>query len=200
MPITRSLNTKMEPFPELDPIEEVKVASLDDPIEPNIKDDAQPFIDEEEDDHIPDPLDELLESPKPSIELKPLPSGLRYAFLNNDQDSPVIISNRLSQEESLRLIIILEKHHFAFGYSLQDLKGISLVLCTHCSPTDRDCTPSREPQRRLNNAMRKVVKKEVLKLLHVGIIYPVPHSEWVSPVQVVPMKEGMTAVKNEKMK
>ena len=46
--------------------------------------------------------------------------------------------------------------------------------------------------------MREVVKKEVLKLLHVGIIYPVPHSEWVSHVQVVPKKGGMIVVKNEK--
>jgi hypothetical protein len=46
--------------------------------------------------------------------------------------------------------------------------------------------------------MREVVKKEVLKLLHARIIYPVPHSEWVSLVQVVPKKEGMTVVKNEK--
>jgi hypothetical protein len=46
--------------------------------------------------------------------------------------------------------------------------------------------------------MREVVKKEVLKLLHARIIYPVPHSEWVSPVQVVPKKRGMTVVKNEK--
>jgi hypothetical protein len=96
MPITRSLNTKIEPLPESDPIEEVNVASLDDLIEPNIEDDAQPFIDEKEDDPVPDPLDELLESPNPSIELKPLSSGFRYAFLNNDQDSPVIISNKLS--------------------------------------------------------------------------------------------------------
>jgi hypothetical protein len=38
----------------------------------------------------------------------------------------------------------------------------------------------------------------VLKLLHAGIIYHVPYSEWVSPVQVVPKKEGMTVVRNEK--
>jgi hypothetical protein len=58
--------------------------------------------------------------------------------------------------------------------------------------------PSREPQRRLNNAMREVVKKEVLKLLHARVIYPVPYSEWVSPVQVVPKKGGMMAVENSK--
>jgi hypothetical protein len=46
--------------------------------------------------------------------------------------------------------------------------------------------------------MREVVKKEVLKLLHAGIIYPMPHSEWVSHVHVVPKKGGMTVVKNEK--
>lgn len=46
--------------------------------------------------------------------------------------------------------------------------------------------------------MRDVVKKEVLKLLHARIIYPVTHSEWVSPVQVVPKKGGMTVVKNNK--
>ncbi|WVZ76132.1 hypothetical protein U9M48_024130 [Paspalum notatum var. saurae] len=57
--------------------------------------------------------------------------------------------------------------------------------------------PTREPQRRLNEAMREVVKKEVLKLLHAGIIYPVQDSEWVSPVQVVPKKGEMTVVKNQ---
>jgi hypothetical protein len=46
--------------------------------------------------------------------------------------------------------------------------------------------------------MREVVKKEVLKLLHAKIIYPVPHSEWVSPAQAVPKKGGMTIVKNKK--
>jgi len=46
--------------------------------------------------------------------------------------------------------------------------------------------------------MREVVKKEVLKLLHAGIIYLVSYSEWVSPIQVVPKKEGMTVVPNDK--
>ena len=45
--------------------------------------------------------------------------------------------------------------------------------------------------------MREVVKKEVLKLLHTSIIYPIPNSEWVSPVQVVLKKGGMTVVKND---
>ena len=41
-----------------------------------------------------------------------------------------------------------------------------------------------------------VVKKEVSKLLAAGIIYPISDSKWVSPVQVVPKKTGITVVKN----
>jgi hypothetical protein len=46
--------------------------------------------------------------------------------------------------------------------------------------------------------MKEVVKKEVLKLLDAGIIYPVSDSKWVSPTQVVPKKSGVTVVENEK--
>jgi hypothetical protein len=72
IPITHSLNVETEPIPKEDPIEEVMVASLDDLIEPNLEDDAQFFIEEEDENPIePEPLDELLEPPKPTIELKP---------------------------------------------------------------------------------------------------------------------------------
>ena len=45
--------------------------------------------------------------------------------------------------------------------------------------------------------MKDVVKNEVIKLLDAGIIYPISDSKWVSPMQVVPKKSGMTVVKNE---
>jgi hypothetical protein len=118
--------------------------------------------------------------------------------LNNNLETPVIISDKLSQEETYRLVTVLERHRSAIGYSIHDLIGISPILYTHRIPTDPDISPTREPQRRLNNAMREIVKKEVLKLYQARIIYPVPHSEWVSPVQVVPKKGGMTVVTNEK--
>ena len=37
----------------------------------------------------------------------------------------------------------------------------------------------------------------MLKLLDAGIIYPISDSVWVSPVQVVPKKGGITAIKND---
>lgn len=46
--------------------------------------------------------------------------------------------------------------------------------------------------------MKEVVKKEVIKLLDAGITYPISDSSWVSSVQVVPKKSGMTIVENDK--
>jgi hypothetical protein len=130
------------------------------------------------------------------VELKQLPLGLQYVFLNDDYETPVIISDKLSNDETRRLIATLEKYRSVISYSLKDLKGIS--LCTHRIPMEQDHKPVHEHQRRLNNVIREVVKKEVLKLLKVEVIYPISDNEWVSPVQVVPKKGGMAIIRNEK--
>ena len=57
--------------------------------------------------------------------------------------------------------------------------------------------PSMEAQRRLNPTMKEVVRKEVLKWLDTGVIYPISDSAWVSPVQVVPKKGGTTVKRTE---
>jgi hypothetical protein len=77
----------------------------------------------------------------------------------------VIINDQLTQEETHKLITILEQHRSAFGYSLKDLKGISLALCTHRISTHPDVLPSKEPQRRLNSSMRELVKKRSYETL-----------------------------------
>ena len=45
--------------------------------------------------------------------------------------------------------------------------------------------------------MKEVFKKEVSKLLDIGVIYPIAYSKGVSPNQVVPKKSGVTVVANE---
>ncbi|GKC93341.1 reverse transcriptase domain-containing protein, partial [Tanacetum coccineum] len=52
-------------------------------------------------------------------------------------------------------------------------------------------------QRRVNSKLYEVIKKEVIKLLDAGLIYPIYDSPWVSPVHCVPKKGGMTVVENE---
>ncbi|GJU02762.1 putative reverse transcriptase domain-containing protein [Tanacetum coccineum] len=45
--------------------------------------------------------------------------------------------------------------------------------------------------------MQEVVKKEIVKLLDTGIIYPIADSPWVSPIHCVPKKGGITVFTNE---
>ncbi|GJW37695.1 reverse transcriptase domain-containing protein [Tanacetum coccineum] len=52
-------------------------------------------------------------------------------------------------------------------------------------------------QRRVNPKIHEVVKKEVVKLLDAGLMYPISDRPWVSPVHCVPKKGGMTIMKNE---
>ena len=57
--------------------------------------------------------------------------------------------------------------------------------------------PLVEAQRRLNPTMKEVVRKEVLKWLDAGVIYPISDSSWVSQVLVVQKKRGTTIIKTE---
>ncbi|KAK1417158.1 hypothetical protein QVD17_26281 [Tagetes erecta] len=134
----------------------------------------------------------------PALELKDLPSHLEYAFLGEGSQLPVIISSDLTEDEKMRLISVLKAHKQAIAWKLMDIKGISPSFCTHSIFMEEDYKTVRQPQRRLNPNMQEVVKKEVIKLLDAGLIYPISDSKWVSPVQVVPKKGGMTVVQNER--
>ena len=137
------------------------------------------------------------EEKPPKLELKPLPSHLKYAFLGVEDTFPVIISSSLKSDQENKLLEILRTHKTAIEWTITDIKGISPLICTHKIHLEEDVKPFRQPQRRLNPVMKEVVKKEVLKLLDVSVIYPIRDSKWVSPTQVVPKKSGVTVVENE---
>ncbi|WZY72287.1 hypothetical protein YC2023_004527 [Brassica napus] len=130
------------------------------------------------------------------VELKPLPSGLKYAFLY-EKSYPVIVNANLTSGELALLLNKLHKYRKAIRYSLDDIPGISSDLCMHRIHLEDDAKTSVEQQRSLNPNLKEVVKKEIIKLLDAGVIYPISDSKWVSPVHVVPKKGGITVVKNE---
>ena len=71
------------------------------------------------------------------------------------------------------------------------MKGVQPSVCTHHIYIKEDCTLVRGPQRRMNPALKHIVKEELQKLLDAGFIYPISDSEWVSPLVLVPKKNGM---------
>ncbi|GKB17480.1 reverse transcriptase domain-containing protein, partial [Tanacetum coccineum] len=107
----------------------------------------------------------------PELELKDLPSHLEYAFL--------------------------EENDKAIAWKITDIKGIDPRFCTHKILMEDDYKPTVQSQRRVNPKIHEVIKKEVLKLLNAGMIYPISDSPWVSPVHCVPKKGGITVVANE---
>ncbi|CAN6712798.1 unnamed protein product [Malus baccata var. baccata] len=124
----------------------------------------------------------------PVLELKPLPDHLKYIFLGDEETLPVIVSSSLMAIKEQKLIRVLKKHKTTIRWTLADIKGISPTTCMHRILLDDRAKPTLEAQHRLNPPMMEVVKKEIIKLLDCGVIYPISDSRWVSPVQVVPKK------------
>jgi hypothetical protein len=67
-------------------------------------------------------LEQEINPKTPPVELNQLPPGLQYVFLNGDRKPPVIISDKLSHEETQKLVTTLENYRSIIGYSLKDLK------------------------------------------------------------------------------
>ena len=134
----------------------------------------------------------------PKLVLKSLPVDLKYAHLEEDEKFLVVVSSTLTSDQEDSLLGALRKCKKAIGWKISYLKGISPLVCTHHIYMEEDAKPVRQPQRRLNPHMQEVVRGEVLKLLQVGIIYPISDSLWVSPTQVVPKKSGITVIQNKK--
>ena len=92
------------------------------------------------------------------IELKPLPVELKYAYLEDHEQCPVVISALLSTAQEGSLLQVLKQNKQALGWKLADLKGISPAVCTHHIYLEEEAKSVRQPQRRLNPHMQEVVR------------------------------------------
>jgi hypothetical protein len=165
----RAINHVTEDGIEENLLQQVMAITLEEELSPPCLNDVVDYFSLAEEEAEFQDLEQEVKPKTSPIELKQLSPGLQYVFLNGDRETLVIISDKLSNDETRRLVATLEKYRSVIGYSLKDLKGISPSLCTHRIPKERDHKPVCE-QQRLNNAMREVVKKEVLKLLKTGVI------------------------------
>ncbi|XP_075088610.1 uncharacterized protein LOC142170617 [Nicotiana tabacum] len=134
----------------------------------------------------------------PQLEFKLLPPHLRYKFLGSNDTLPVIVSSLLNDVQVEKLLNVLKEHRQAIGWTIADIRRIPAGICKHKIQLENESKPSVEHQRRLNPSMQEVVKKEIIKWLDAEVVYPIVDSSWVSPVQCVPKKGGMTMIENDK--
>ena len=121
----------------------------------------------------------------------------RYTFLGDNQTLPVIISSKLTLEKETLLIEILRRRVKAIRWKINDIRGISPSYCMHKILIEEGWKPTIEWQWRFNPNIQEVMKKEIIKLFNAGIIYPIFDSSWVSPIQCVPKKGGISIVENK---
>ncbi|XP_074266220.1 uncharacterized protein LOC141588690 [Silene latifolia] len=98
--------------------------------------------------------------------LKPLPSHLKYVFLDDHEQYPVIVSSKLDNNQLADLLGVLKKNKKAMGYSLDDLTGISPDFCMHQINLEEGHKPRAQGLRRLNQNMQDVVRKEDAICVH----------------------------------
>nr|GEY33106.1 hypothetical protein [Tanacetum cinerariifolium] len=60
----------------------------------------------------------------PELELKELPSHLKYAYLEGTNKLPVIIAKDLKDDEKEALLKVLKSHKQAIAWKISDIKGI----------------------------------------------------------------------------
>lgn len=89
----------------------------------------------------------LLALEAPKVELSPLPKGLKHAFLGSNDAFPIITSFELSAKQDENLINLLREHKSALGWTVADIKGISVLICSHL---EEGAQTHKDPQRKLN--------------------------------------------------
>ncbi|KAL4351965.1 hypothetical protein GQ457_06G011810 [Hibiscus cannabinus] len=126
-----------------------------------------------------------------------LATGRYLLYFENNELVFRVDDQQLQPEQEAKLIGTLWQHKEALGWTIADIKGISPAICMHKILLEDNHKPTVDAQRRLNQAMKDVVRKEILKWLNACIISPISDSEWVSPVQCVPKKRDSIAPEDQ---
>ncbi|GJT61840.1 reverse transcriptase domain-containing protein [Tanacetum coccineum] len=184
-PILSTSSPYLTPFEEGDFIlEEIKACLTNDSIPPGINDDDF------------DPEGDLL---------------LLEKLLNDDPSSPLppkelhveelkIVKSSIDDPSEFELKDLPSHLEYAF---LEGTDKLPVIIAKELKEDEKvrllkdDSKPKIQQQRRVNPKIHEVIKKEVIKLLDAGLIYPISDSPWVSPVHCVPKKGGITVIEND---
>nr|GEW19712.1 reverse transcriptase domain-containing protein [Tanacetum cinerariifolium] len=159
-PIISDSSLSLTPFVGSDFIlEEIEAYLKDESISPEIE-------------HADFKAKSLIEEP-PELELKDLPFHLKYAYLQGEDKLPVNIAKDLKDNEKEALLKVLKSHKRVIAWKITDIKGIDPRFCTHKILMEEDYKPAVQSQRWVNPKIHEVIKKEVIKLLDAGMIYPI---------------------------
>jgi hypothetical protein len=85
----------------------------------------------------------------------------------------------------LKFTKLLGEFQDVFSWSYEDLHGFDPTIIQHAIPIKEGVKPVRQKHRPINPALEETIRKELEKLLNVGIIFHVKYSEWISNLVLV---------------
>lgn len=112
------------------------------------------------------------------------PDGL-LQFQVNWHEIKVLKLQQSTQKTDAVLKEILDKHKAVFGSEIGKLKGITATLTLEDNAQSKFCKARLVPY-----SLKPKVEEELQRLEKEGIIKPVTHSKWASPVVAVVKKNG----------
>jgi hypothetical protein len=87
---------------------------------------------------------------------------IEYPTLKTIKISPaktLKINNKLTSQQEHKLLDVLKRNIEDLGWDYKDMKGNNYSICTHHIYIKEECKPVRQPQRRINSAMKDIVKQ-----------------------------------------
>jgi len=108
----------------------------------------------------------------------------------NDDPKHLRLNGTLPPDLALAAEEVLRANHDVFAWSYRDLKRIPAALAEHKIELETDHRPIHQSRYRMNPNYAKAVKEDIDRLLEAGFIEPVEEASWLSPIVVVPKKNG----------
>jgi len=90
--------------------------------------------------------------------------------------------------------ILLVEFKDAFAWSYKELKGILRSICKHKIKLIANACPIKRQPYRMNPNYVQRVKEGLDKLLDAQFIFPIETTQWLSPLVIVPKKNGKLSI------
>ena len=105
-----------------------------------------------------------------------------------------LIAKEMESADKAKITDLLRQYKDVFAWSFEDMKGLDPVFYHHQINLHKDTMSLQQRRYILNPNYAVKVKEEINKLLRVGFILPVKKETWLSPIVVVPKKNGKIRV------
>ena len=130
-----------------------------------------------------DMRDEVNTRPEPSEELEPIQ-------LDDHPEHLAYVGSNLAEDLKSLLIHFLKQNKDVFAWKQEDMGGIDLAIITHRLNVSPSFKPVKQKRRSFAPKRKKVINKEVGKLLQAGVIREMEYPEWLANVVLVKKANG----------